>query len=93
MTNEIAGRTARAGFGKSTSMKARAGSANGGYEVGRLMRTEVHRVGLDVSANDAAQLMWEKDIGVVPVHGSPSSHAGSSSGSSWRCSWCRRSVA
>jgi CBS domain-containing protein len=31
------------------------------------MRTEVHRVAGDASANDAARLMWERDIGVVPV--------------------------
>jgi CBS domain-containing protein len=31
------------------------------------MQTEVHRVGRDASANDAARLMWDKDIGAVPV--------------------------
>jgi CBS domain-containing protein len=36
-------------------------------EIARLMRTEVHRIGGDATANDAARLMWEKDIGAVPV--------------------------
>jgi len=31
------------------------------------MRTEVHRVAGDASANDAARLMWDEDIGAVPV--------------------------
>lgn len=35
--------------------------------IGQLMRTEVHRVGGDATANDAARLMWERDVGVVPV--------------------------
>ncbi|MEZ4417042.1 MAG: CBS domain-containing protein [Gemmatimonadota bacterium] len=35
--------------------------------VGRLMSKQVHRVGVDASLNEAARLMWDRDIGAVPV--------------------------
>jgi CBS domain-containing protein len=52
--------------GKRASTKAR--SAGGRPDtVETLMRTEVHRVGADATANDAARLMWDRDVGAVPV--------------------------
>jgi CBS domain-containing protein len=52
---------------KRASARARgnAGAASGAIR--EFMRAEVHRVDGEASANDAARLMWEKDIGSVPI--------------------------
>jgi CBS-domain-containing membrane protein len=52
---------------KRTPAKARGGGERESGTIGQLMRTEVHRVAGDASANDAARLMWDKDVGAVPV--------------------------
>ena len=67
MTIGIGGRTAQPGVRKRASTKARGAIGERSDVIGQLMRTEVHRVGDDASANDAARLMWDKDIGSVPV--------------------------
>jgi CBS domain-containing protein len=70
MATQIGGWTEQPGVAERTAAearKARKASAKRPDTIGRLMRSDVHRVGAHASANDAAQLMWDKDIGSVPV--------------------------
>jgi CBS domain-containing protein len=52
---------------KKAAAKTRARRHHRPETIKELMRSQVERVGLDASANDAARLMWERDIGSVPV--------------------------
>jgi CBS domain-containing protein len=67
MTKQVGGRAGEPAARKRTPAKTRKEAGKGSGTIGELMRTEVHRVGANASANDAARLMWEKDVGVVPV--------------------------
>jgi CBS-domain-containing membrane protein len=67
MAKQLGGRTGQSGVRKRAPAKARRGAGKRLDAIAQLMRTEVHRVAGDASANDAARLMWEKDIGSVPV--------------------------
>jgi CBS domain-containing protein len=64
MSTQVAGQTGQQGGSRRAPAKAR---RDGSKAIGQLMHTEVHHVGGDASSNDAARLMWEKDIGSVPV--------------------------
>jgi CBS domain-containing protein len=67
MAKQIGGRTGQPGARKRAAAKAGGGAGKASEAIGQLMRTPVHRVGGDASANDAAGLMWDKDIGSVPI--------------------------
>jgi CBS domain-containing protein len=64
MATQAVVHTGQQGAAKRAPAKAR---KDGSKAIGQLMRTEVHRVSGDASANDAVRLMWDKDIGSVPV--------------------------
>jgi CBS domain-containing protein len=67
MATQSGGRTTKQrSAGKRAPAKTR-GSTDRSDAVGRVMQTDVHRVAGAASANDAARLMWDEDIGSVPV--------------------------
>jgi CBS-domain-containing membrane protein len=59
--------TATAATKKRPPTQSRSENGRESGTIERLMRTEVHRVAGDASANDAARLMWDEDIGAVPI--------------------------
>jgi CBS domain-containing protein len=67
MAKQTGGRTRQRSTRKRAPAKTRKSTGERSDAIGQLMQTEVHRVSGDASANDAARLMWEMDIGSVPV--------------------------
>lgn len=59
--------TKKATAKKATTKKATTKKAPAGATVADMMSGPVHRVDASASLNEAAHLMWEHDIGVVPV--------------------------